>query len=508
MSTDHETTSIVRSWLRTDERESAARILDEVLAALDTTPQRRSWWPARRFADVSSFAKLAIATAAVVAVVAIAANLPARESGPAGVPTAPVATASPSGDTVATPRPSTTTGAEWGDIDPGVYDIAWPLGPADARIHLTVPAGWSWIGRDRTTIFKDHGLLYGFPADLAAYTVRRVVTSVCPLDESSGEVGPIFIEVGPTVADLTTSISNIVGTRWSDPVDVTLGGYPAKRLESTYTADCPGPTRRSLWANDSVEFFVEEGVKSSVYVVDVAGDRLVVASHERTSAADVVGELQAIIASIDIERGQAGADTTPSPVPTPGLFPAAVGPDAELRVGRHQAVVDDVPFSFSVPTSGWEPQRGFYVSKSTVGPQGAEGTIRWTTVHGSRNADPCLEVLDLSTASSPEEVAAAVATAPGVNVIAGPQEVTVGGRAATRVVLTVREDRGCDPAYFYRYEPVDGGALWTETRPGDTIVVWIVDVGRLLFIEGELHADAGPTLMVEMQQIVDSMQFE
>ena len=42
MSTDRDTTRIVRSWLRTDEHESADRVLDNVLALLDATPQRRS----------------------------------------------------------------------------------------------------------------------------------------------------------------------------------------------------------------------------------------------------------------------------------------------------------------------------------------------------------------------------------------------------------------------------------------------------------------------------------
>ena len=49
MSTDRDTTRIVRSWLQTDEYESADHVLDAVLDRLDTTPQRRStWWPARR----------------------------------------------------------------------------------------------------------------------------------------------------------------------------------------------------------------------------------------------------------------------------------------------------------------------------------------------------------------------------------------------------------------------------------------------------------------------------
>ena len=41
MSTDRDTTRIVRSWLQTDEHESADRVLDAVLDQLDATPQRR-----------------------------------------------------------------------------------------------------------------------------------------------------------------------------------------------------------------------------------------------------------------------------------------------------------------------------------------------------------------------------------------------------------------------------------------------------------------------------------
>ena len=55
MSTDRDTTRIVRSWLQTDEYESADRVLDAVLDQLDTTPQRRAtWWPARRLPQMNN----------------------------------------------------------------------------------------------------------------------------------------------------------------------------------------------------------------------------------------------------------------------------------------------------------------------------------------------------------------------------------------------------------------------------------------------------------------------
>ena len=67
MSTDRDTTRIVRSWLRTAEHESADRVLGTVLDRLDATPQRRAtWWPARRLPELNNTAKLVLGAAAVV----------------------------------------------------------------------------------------------------------------------------------------------------------------------------------------------------------------------------------------------------------------------------------------------------------------------------------------------------------------------------------------------------------------------------------------------------------
>jgi hypothetical protein len=66
MNTDRDTARIFRSWLRTDEHDSADRVLDHVLAVLDATPQHRPWWPVRRIADMNLFAKLATAAALVL----------------------------------------------------------------------------------------------------------------------------------------------------------------------------------------------------------------------------------------------------------------------------------------------------------------------------------------------------------------------------------------------------------------------------------------------------------
>jgi hypothetical protein len=95
MSTDRETTRVVRSWLDEGVTSLPDRVLDAVLDQVPTTPQRRSWWPARRIDQMNTYAKL-IATAAAVLVVAVVGYqfLPGR-SGPGGQTTAPSPTPAP-----------------------------------------------------------------------------------------------------------------------------------------------------------------------------------------------------------------------------------------------------------------------------------------------------------------------------------------------------------------------------------------------------------------------------
>jgi hypothetical protein len=294
MTTERDVTRIVRSWLRTDEHESADRVLETVLVRLDTTRQRRSWWPTRRYADMHTYAKLAIAAVAVVAVAVVAINL--------------------------------------------------------------LPA--------------------------------------------SGGVGG-----GPAVS--------------------------------------PSPS----------------------------------------------------------------ATTLPSPSPTSAaVFP----PAGKLAIGRHSMTIEGVPFSFNVPTSDWISHDGFGIDKSTGKTPAGAGFIFWVddTPTGVF-ADPCAGVQAPPIGPSAADLAAAVAKVPGTDLVSGPSDVTVGGRPAKHVVLTVREDVHCAANDFYLwYAPTPGIARYA-TALGSTISVWIIDVdGTLVWIDGETYKGAGPGPGQELQQIVDSIQFE
>ena len=297
MHSEPDVTRIVRSWLRTDEHESADRVLDNVLALLDATPQRRSRWAARRIADMNTYAKLAIATAAVVVVGIVGINqLPAR-----------------------------------------------------------------------------------------------------------GGIG---------------------------------GGGPA-------VSASPSPS-----------------------------------------------------------------PTPPSSSPSPeAVFP----PDGKLAIGRHAMTLEGVPFSFKVPTDGWFAHDGFGIDKTTDVAFASDdaGFIFWNDAPVGVYADPCASKVAPPVGPSAAELAAAVAKVPGTDLVSGPSDVTVGGHPGKHVVITIREDVGCDPETFYLwYAPTDGAARYA-TALGSTIRVWIIDVdGSIVWIDGETYKGAGPGPAQEIQQIVDSIQFE
>jgi len=191
-------------------------------------------------------------------------------------------------------------------------------------------------------------------------------------------------------------------------------------------------------------------------------------------------------------------------VAVPGL--ELRGDSEPVGTDRLLLTVDRVLFSFSLQTGdSWERFGSTSINKWLSGGQDAEAVIFWNTLPSDENADPCAPLPGASAA----DIAAAVASAPGTELVAGPSDVTVGGRAAKHVVLTVREDAGCDPGFFFTWPPQDGGAPWLGTMRGDTIRVWIVDVdGTHFVIEAETRSEVGSDLDQEIQQFVDSIRFD
>ncbi len=484
MSTDLDTTRIVRSWLRTDEHESADRVLDDVLALLDATPQRQRVRPARRFVDEKSLAKLAMAVAAVLVVAFVGTNL-LPSFGSVGTLPSPLPT---SATTSPTPDASS-------EFEPGSHILT----SRNVRISMAMPAGWSGDERNIHRLPPDgwRGLL-----GLAVIPdeVWYVVADVC-----ADETDVAFVQVGgPTVEDLTTPLVNQIGVLRSGPTDIMVGGYPAQKFVLRLSPECPGDQGHGIWANfaRAYGFWLKPGDTGTVYVVDVDGKPLVITSQYGADAsAEDIAQLEAITASIDLE-----------PVSNPSQL-AVGGASGWLPIGEHAVTVDDVPLTFSVPAlvpdRGWSGYGSLSITKDTVGPQGAEALVYWKGFPNGVYPYPCANLSSLPVNASTADLAATVSTAPGTELVTGPSDVTVGGRPAKHLVLTVREDLGCDPGYFFTTDTPTGGPGWWTTDAGDEIKVWIVDVdGKRLFIAGETKPEAGSELDEEIQQIVDSIQFE
>jgi hypothetical protein len=187
-------------------------------------------------------------------------------------------------------------------------------------------------------------------------------------------------------------------------------------------------------------------------------------------------------------------------------------------VGRQTVIERGIRFSFRVSTGSWGSFPSISTDKSPGGPislnksvavsQGAEAIIYWTSFPDGDYADPCTRLLGRAVGSSAADLAAAVSTASGTKLVKGPSDVSIGGRPAKHVVLTVRKNVGCDPGFFYAWRDVHGGALWPRTAAGDTIRVWIIAVdGTRLFIASATNEQATARLKREVKQIVESIRF-
>jgi len=184
-------------------------------------------------------------------------------------------------------------------------------------------------------------------------------------------------------------------------------------------------------------------------------------------------------------------------------------PAPDPLIGRRELTVGGIAFSYRVSASGWEPFDDISTNKSTVGPQDAEAIIFWTSYPAGDIADPCTRVLGPSIGPTVADLATAASTAPGTRLLAGPVNVTLGGRPAKHLVLAVRKDVGCDPGFFFAWSDRKTGAFWPHTWPGYVIRVWIVAVrGTRLFIAAETTDRSDPLLDHEIYQIVGSIRLD
>jgi hypothetical protein len=297
VSTDREVTRIVRSWLEEGVTALPDRVLDAVFDQVPATRQRRALWPARRFAQMNVFAKIAAAAVAVVVVAVIGLNVMPRNvtvGGAGGTTPTPSPTATaPS----ASPKPGSLTVSSTGPIPmgPGTYTAADPF---PVKLSFTLPAGWGgniggpyavWLAQTQGSGEVGFSILGSVYADPCHY---------------KGLLAP---QPGPSVDDLANALANVPGLGSPTPIGATLDRYTGKRLTLTAPASFAGCTLSPdqayrVWdlplgaTNDLVA-----GEQDRVWILQVGGQRIVIDTPEPPGqTAATKAEVQAILDSLTI----------------------------------------------------------------------------------------------------------------------------------------------------------------------------------------------------------------
>jgi hypothetical protein len=274
------------------------RTYDGVREHIHHTRQRVAIGPWRE-PNMMTFAKVAIAAAAVVAVGLAWINLGRSQTGVGSGPTS-----SPSAAPTSSPASEALPAAT---LEPGTtYRISAEGSVGSHPMTFTVP-GRDWFAIDTTGIVgKD--VLGEKPMYDIAFSMWRVGNVYADACRWTGtELDPIL---GRTVDDLANALSAQIGRSGTQPTDVTIDGYSGKKVELSLPADldpkeCDGGEVRTWIAATGGGyggFVYGAGQKNTVYILDVDGERLVIDTmYLPGTSAETLAELDQIIDSIDIE---------------------------------------------------------------------------------------------------------------------------------------------------------------------------------------------------------------
>ena len=315
----------------------ACMMLATSALSVSATPSPDPCWPERRFGEVCTSTTTAVAERDAL-----------TESAPFGEP---------------------------GALAAGTY--SGPLGPAQWTV--TVPEGWEWfydiLWADLDGL-PDYQHLGG-PGEVALgwWEVENVFADPCHWKSSL-----LDPPVGATVDELASAFAGQVGRDGSEPTEVVLGGYPARRVELSTPADLDvascdeGAYREFLRPGESPsvppgpeETPIAGGQFHVLYILDVGGARWVLRTWHRTDAsAQNLAELETMRASIVIDVPASLSAVPPASLLQGGSLPSGSytvapfeGPDGcgvcvePPQAGCSESLTDDtIAFTFSLP-DGW-----------------------------------------------------------------------------------------------------------------------------------------------------------
>ena len=294
MTASRDISSIVRSWIREEEYDSADRVLQVVLSQLDSAPQRRPLWRAWRSPNMNSPLRYAIAAAAVLVVAVVGYQLIPRETNAPGAPTAPPA-ASPTIVPTAT-RDTRPDVPPAGPMDPSTRHFARLEG---VGFTFEVPDGWTSngdFGINREAGDGPDGAGFIF------WTENADAVFADPCEQTLAE------PVGPSAADLAAAIAEMPQLELVEgPTSVTVGGQPGQLVIVKIPDELPCESDQFYLWGDEVDtglarYATTPGDTIYVWLIDVDGTRVQIDGETYAGAGAAPREdLQAIVDSIQFE---------------------------------------------------------------------------------------------------------------------------------------------------------------------------------------------------------------
>lgn len=186
-----------------------------------------------------------------------------------------------------------------GPVEPGTYEVAGTTPWSVADYRITVPEGWTM--RDGRTLYWK----YGEPGEITLdpVLVDEIYRDACAGDDHTDGVP---IAVGPGTDALISALRNQKhGAAVSPPVETTVGGHPATRIDLTVPArmdvsSCRVPGALQIWAHrpDGYLAFVAGGT-ARLYILDVDGERQIFVTGRTEASVEDEAELYQMLDSIE-----------------------------------------------------------------------------------------------------------------------------------------------------------------------------------------------------------------
>lgn len=303
MSSDPDTTRVVRSWMDEGVTQLPDRVLDAVLDQIPATPQRRAGWLAWRTSAMNKFVTIGLGAAAVVLAILIGSQLLGSPGGLGSPGTEP--TASPEATPSSVPSSAEPTSTAEAGLPQGPFELAWSGASDQApRITVSIPApGWSFSAEPGALFKGDEAgnlpeaaiLPFSEPAGTGFY----VYGDPCRWQSTKPET-PVT-----TVDEIAAALAAQPSREASEPVDITVDGYAGKAVtlhvpDDVNIEDCEGPEYASFGteADDLSRYHQGPGQIDELWIIDVDGSVVILdAMYRPDTSTELIAELRSIAES-------------------------------------------------------------------------------------------------------------------------------------------------------------------------------------------------------------------